>query len=102
MRCITQNMAMPPMAYGGTLSAQLGTEILKRRTRANNSNTAPINIKCPLSTPRLKNKSAVGMCPAGKPISVSPPAKPKPWISPNANATTHGALAAKPTLPRFR
>ena len=50
-----------------------------------------MNMKCPVSTPRLKNSSAVGICPAGSPASLNPPAKPRPWTNPNVNATSHGA-----------
>ena len=53
----------------------------------------------PASTPRLKNSSATGICPAGKPISLNAPAKPKPCSSPNAKATSQGARAARPSRP---
>ena len=65
-----------------------------RRTTAISDRTAPMNRKWPASTPRLKNSSAVGMCPCGRPASLNPPAKPRPCISPKMSATIHGAWAA--------
>ena len=55
---------------------------LTRRASAMSDRTTPMKRKCPVSTPMLKNNSAVGICPSGKPASLSPLAKPRPCISP--------------------
>ena len=40
------------------------------------------------------------MCPAGRPISLSAPAKPNPCSRPKVKATIHGMRAARPARPR--
>ena len=46
-----------------------------------------------ISTPTLKLTSARGSSLRARPALVSAPAKPKPWMSPKANATAHGLQA---------
>ena len=60
---------------------------------------AATNRSCPVSTPRLKKSKEIGICPAGMPISLKAPAKPKPCRSPNAKATIQGARAVMPGFP---
>ena len=89
---MNQNAAMPPMAYGGTRAA---VRQFDRRPRASRiaASTTPMNRKCPISTPILKNSKATGMWLPGNPASLRPPANPSPCISPNTNATSQGIRA---------
>ena len=43
-----------------------------------------------VETPTLKVSSATNKWLSGNPISLSAPAKPRPWTSPNRKATTAG------------
>src|SRR5688572_6928236 len=98
-RSISQNIAVPPIAYGGSNRSQArdcgrnGDKRTRRsvqRPSAINANTAAIKLKWPTSTPILNSSSASGMCPSGNPTSLNPPANPKPCNNPNENATSHG------------
>ena len=82
------------MAYGSTAHAQTGrgTSIrcVIRRARVTAANTKAMKSNWPISTPTLKNSSAIGIDVCGRPTSAKAPAKPKPCSSPMVNATTQG------------
>jgi len=48
----------------------------------------------PISTPRLKETSAIGTCARGSAISRSAPAKPKPWMRPKGKVIRQRLLAS--------
>ena len=79
-------------------SAASGIDI--RRASAISSSTAATNSSWPISTPTLNISSATGIAFCGRPTSASAPAKPKPCSRPKLKATTHGARAVRPGLPR--
>ena len=67
---------------------------MARRTNSPITRTAATKASCPISTPRLKSSSAIGIACWGNPTSASAPAKPKPCAlgsngsftyTPNAN-----------------
>ena len=70
---MTQKTARLPMAYGGTAQAHVGRGTLMRRAVCRASaimtNTEAMNSSWPISTPTLKNSSAMGIDFCGRPIS---------------------------------
>ena len=84
----TQNVETAPSKYTGAIcnhGALLIFEII-----APASVSSAINASCPTSMPTLKNKSAVGRCICGKPVSARAPAKPIPWSNPKPPARYQG------------
>src|SRR5580704_3177236 len=95
-RAISQKGAKLPIAYGGIRHDQTGSVAIHRREAIMNNITAVTNARWPTSTPALKKARAKGICPAGSPAALSPPAKPRPCNRPNENATSQGARCANP------
>ncbi len=79
---MAQNTARLPMAYGGTAQAHVGRGTLTRsvicRASATLATLEAMKSSWPISTPTLKNSSAMGIDFSGRPTSASAPAKPKP------------------------
>ena len=88
------------MAYGAMRHSQVvcgnRSRCAARQPTAMTVSTAPTNSNWPISTPTLKNSSAIGIADCGKPTSASAPAKPNPCISPLAGVAEALASAAVP------
>ena len=102
---MTQKAARLPMAYGGTAQDHAGRGMLMRLVirlaSAIMVNTEAMKSSWPISTPTLKNSSAIGIDVCGRPICANAPAKPKPCSRPKVKATIHGYRSVSPGFPRL-
>src|SRR5262249_31318433 len=99
-RCTVQNAPREPTVYPGTASTQRGHRTSRMWKDRSSARISAMKPSWPSSTPTLKVTRANGRSWRGKPASVSALAKPKPWSSPNAKATTHGRRMVKLVSPR--